>query len=159
MGRSINPYAGGGCAGDFVVHMNERTPQMPVHFDSVYNPSSAAAVVTLVGTSGVLNQTQATLLRKNINAVINLNNEFYRLTVKQLTQLIYSTTQIDMNKADRVYINLDTNEWYYEHQENYPINQHVADTAAHVNEGERDFWNNKLNYEIGEEEKLILTRN
>lgn len=38
------------------------------------------------------------------------------------------------------------------------IQDHENNTAIHLQPGEREFWNNKLNYDV-ENEELILTRN
>ena len=38
------------------------------------------------------------------------------------------------------------------------LQQHENNTAMHLQPGEREFWNNKLNYDVTNEE-LILTRN
>lgn len=38
------------------------------------------------------------------------------------------------------------------------LQEHINDTAVHIQPGEREFWNNKLNYDMSSE-TLILTRN
>lgn len=38
------------------------------------------------------------------------------------------------------------------------IRDHEANTTIHITQAEREFWNDKLNYDVSEEE-LILTRN
>lgn len=38
------------------------------------------------------------------------------------------------------------------------LQEHINDTAVHIQPGERQFWNNKLNYDVSGED-LILTRN
>lgn len=40
----------------------------------------------------------------------------------------------------------------------HQLQAHEANTAIHITQAEREFWNNKLNYNIDSEE-LILTRN
>lgn len=38
------------------------------------------------------------------------------------------------------------------------LQEHIDDTSVHIQPGERQFWNNKLNYDVSGED-LILTRN
>ena len=39
------------------------------------------------------------------------------------------------------------------------ILDHINDNIIHVNLEEKNFWNNKLNYELSEDENLIFNRN
>ena len=39
------------------------------------------------------------------------------------------------------------------------LQKHLEDTGVHIQPGEREFWNNKLNYEEPEGDLLIFTRN
>ena len=39
------------------------------------------------------------------------------------------------------------------------LQEHIEDTGLHIQPGEREFWNNKLNYEKPEGDLLRFTRN
>lgn len=39
------------------------------------------------------------------------------------------------------------------------LRKHLEDTGVHIQPGEREFWNKKLNYEEPEGDLLIFTRN
>lgn len=39
------------------------------------------------------------------------------------------------------------------------LQEHLQDTGVHIQPGEREFWNNKLNYEEPEGDLLRFTRN
>ena len=39
------------------------------------------------------------------------------------------------------------------------LQEHIEDTGLHIQPGEREFWNNKLNYEEPEGDLLRFTRN
>ena len=39
------------------------------------------------------------------------------------------------------------------------LQEHIEDTGLHIQPGEREFWNNKLNYEEPESDLLRFTRN
>ena len=39
------------------------------------------------------------------------------------------------------------------------LQEHLKDTGVHIQPGEREFWNNKLNYEEPEGDLLRFTRN
>ena len=39
------------------------------------------------------------------------------------------------------------------------LEEHIEDTGLHIQPGEREFWNNKLNYEEPEGDLLEFTRN
>ena len=158
MGRSINQFP---TQGDFNIGMSDCSRPMPVKFDSVYySPGSSTQVITLAGTSGILNPTQISLLNKNVNSVIKLEDRYYRLQMKNRNEIVYIAETRDLNSQCSIRIYLDDYSWEYELIQNEPVEEHIANADIHVQAGERDTWNNKLNYEInGGEENLILNRN
>lgn len=162
MGKSLDNC---GCSGmndtGFNVGMGECNNGMPVKFDSMYNPGSAATIITLDGTSGVLNQTQATLLAKNVNSVIKLGSNYYRIQLKNRNEWLFATVDTDTTSRKLITIDVPEFTWEFTVIQEPSVEQHAADTNLHIQPGERDFWNNKLNYTIDSEdpEHLILNRN
>lgn len=169
MGRSINPFT---TRGDFTLNMQgksqviplnmqDESQVIPVKFDSIYTSGGGSAgggVITLTGMSGVLNDTQKAVIMKSINAVIIREDNYYRIQSKSSTELVYMSELIDVNAQDTIRISLPEYAWVYEKIENQTVEEHIADSDLHVQAGERDFWNNKLNYTMDGDEHLVFNR-
>ena len=57
----------------------------------------------------------------------------------------------DPNMLNTIVVDTVNREWTYSSIGNAELQNHIADNNRHLREGEREFWNNKLNFETNEE--------
>lgn len=163
MGRSINSGSTPCNNGDFSCSMGGQGSSFHVFFNESYQSKGGQreVVITLTGESGVLTDTEKTLLKNNLNGLISLNNRFYRLQLKTANQWIYGSMSNQAQAAGAIYIAIPSYEWEYQELLDPVLDQHIHDTTAHVTQADRERWNNKLNYEMDDTdaEHLIINRN
>lgn len=160
MGRSVNSCDNG----EFTASFCERGGRLPIKMGEVYpsgSSNTATKYIELAGTSGTLTQPQVNLLTKDLSNLIKLDDAFYRLQLKRPGSWTYTTTDENINGQKIIVISLADYSWSWSNIENPVVAEHIADTDIHIQAGEREFWNNKLNCEIDgmDAEHLIINRN
>ena len=58
----------------------------------------------------------------------------------------YLLSGIDPNVLYTIVVDTTTGEYTYSEIGNAELQNHIADNERHIREGEREFWNNKLNF-------------
>lgn len=86
------------------------------------------------------------LISNNLNKII-YQNKYYNLSYKDNSVRRYLLSGIDPNIIYTVTVDMHTGQWHYNMILNQELQEHIADNNRHIREGEREFWNNKLNFE------------
>lgn len=115
--------------------------------------------VRIYNTTGEFTPEQIETLRQSPSNYISYNGQIYKLQYKNTNTYKYFSLINDVNNMPMITVDFTTNRWQYNMVVNGVLDGHINDNERHINPGERDFWNNKLNYDIVQEERLILNRN
>lgn len=115
------------------------TKQDKIHFITIFEP---------VGTlpQDVLNLLMSSRLNKLV-----YNNNIYSLSMKNNNYWRYMGDTTDPNTLNTIVVDSVLGNYTYSSISNSLLLDHIADDNRHIREGERQFWNNKLNCETDEE--------
>ena len=97
------------------------------------------------------------LISSRLNKLVYLEN-VYSLSTKDNRYWRYMGQTTDPNMLNTIVVDTVTGEYTYSSIGNAVLQNHIADNNRHLREGEREFWNNKLNLEA-DEELLTFNRN
>jgi hypothetical protein len=97
------------------------------------------------------------LISNELDEVV-YQGDYYTLAFRDDNELRYMGYTEDPNTLNIIVVNRVTGEYVYSQIVNGLLIDHINDNERHINEGERDFWNRKLNYET-EGEILTFNRN
>lgn len=120
--------------------------QGKIHFITVYTATGTFS-------TEVLNL----LISDRLNKLVYLDN-IYSLSMKDNRYWRYMGDTTDPNTLNTIVVDTVTGEWTYSSIGNAVLQNHIADNNRHLREGEREFWNNKLNFEA-DGELLEFNRN
>lgn len=97
------------------------------------------------------------LISSRLNKLVYLDN-IYSLSMKDNRYWRYMGDTTDPNMLNTIVVDTVTGEWTYSSIGNAVLQNHIADNNRHLREGEREFWNNKLNF-AKDDEILEFNRN
>lgn len=107
--------------------------------------------IELFTPTGILDEEMLNLLISDrLNRIIYLDN-YYMLSTKDNRYWRYMGQTTDPNILNTIVVDTSTREWTYSEIGNAELQNHIADNNRHLREGEREFWNNKLNCETAGE--------
>lgn len=114
--------------------------------------------ITVFESAGTLSEDVLNLLiSSRLNKLVYLDN-IYSLSTKDNRYWRYMGDTTDPNNLNTIVVDTVTGEYAYSSIGNAVLQNHIADENRHLREGEREFWNNKLNLNR-EEEILEFNRN
>lgn len=103
--------------------------------------------IEITSPMGYLDESMLNLLIRDYANKIVYNDEYYALSTKTSQYRRYLAPTTDPNVMHTVLVDVTTGRYVYSEIPNAELQNHIADNERHVNPGERDFWNNKLNFE------------
>lgn len=118
--------------------------------------SGKAQYVTITTGAGTLTAEQLQTLNNNVANRIYYENAFYVLVVRNGNQWTYAAKTSEDGKMEFLKLNVSTGS--YSHSDidlKAQIDAHKNNTAVHVQNGERNNWNNKVSASISGE-ALVL---
>ncbi len=86
------------------------------------------------------------LISSRLNKLVYLDN-VYSLSYKGNEYYRYTGGSTDPNYINTITVNVTTGDYYYESISNVVLRNHITNQDRHLRPGEREFWNNKLNFE------------
>lgn len=104
----------------------------------------AASDVTITEASGVFDDETFENLRKSTLSQIIYNNCYYKLAYKDNTIRRYVTDILYQGNTQIINVTIATKAYQYSVIIDPALEQHINDTNVHVQDGERDRWNNKV---------------
>ena len=114
--------------------------------------------ITLLDGHGTLEEDVLNLLiSSRLNKLVYLDN-IYSLSTKDNRYWRYMGDTTDPNILHTIVVDTVTGEYIFSEIGNAELQNHIADNNRHLREGEREFWNNKLNLTT-EDELLEFNRN
>lgn len=114
--------------------------------------------INLFDAEGTLSEDVLNLLiSSRLNKLVYLDN-IYSLSTKDNRYWRYMGQTTDPNMLNTIVVDTVTGEYVYSSIGNAVLQNHIADNNRHLREGEREFWNNKLNLEA-DDELLTFNRN
>ena len=103
--------------------------------------------ITVFEPTGTLEEdTLNLLISSRLNKLIYLDN-IYSLSTKDNRYWRYMGQTTDPNLLNTIVVDSVTGEYTYSSIGNAELQNHINDNERHLRQGEREFWNNKLNYE------------
>lgn len=109
-------------------------------------------------------KTFAKLIDNKLNQLV-YNNCHFTIAYRDDTVYRYSTDILEEGYNQLIDVNLEHKTWHYWIIGNPILTEHINDRVHHVNQADRDFWNNKVTcaYVNGEEEYdkelLVFSKN
>lgn len=113
--------------------------------DQLINKQDKIQFIIIDESEGIISQRDLSILNySRLNKII-YNNNTYSLGFKDTNEWRYVGATTDPNAINTILINPTTGEYRYESIGNAVLQNHIADMNRHLRDGEREFWNNKLN--------------
>lgn len=122
------------------------TKQDKIYFITVFEPEGTLS-------EDVLNL----LISSRLNRIVYNENVYY-LSLKDNRYWRYMGDTTNPNTLNTIVVDTNTGYYAYSLIINGELQAHIADNDRHIREGEREFWNNKLNVRR-EDEVLEFNRN
>ena len=117
----------------------------------ILNKEDKIKYIEVFSSSGTFDEEVLNLLISNrLNRII-YNDNYYMLSTKDNRYWRYMGQTTDPNMLNTIVVDTVNREWTYSSIGNAELQNHIADNNRHLREGEREFWNNKLNFETNEE--------
>lgn len=114
--------------------------------------------VTINAPNGTFTNESLALLTGNDLSQIIYNNTHYTLALKDGNIRRYGTHILASGgNFQMITVNTTTKAWAYSSYQSEALAAHINDTDAHIQSGERDYWNAKVTCDT-DGERLILTR-
>lgn len=104
----------------------------------------AASDVTITEASGVFDDEAFENLRKSTLSQIIYNNCYYKLAYKDNTTRRYITDILYQGNIQIINVTIATKAYQYSVISDPALEQHINNTNVHIQDGERDRWNNKV---------------
>lgn len=104
----------------------------------------AASDVTITEASGVFDDETFENLRKSTLSQIIYNNCYYKLAYKDNTTRRYVTDVLYQGNTQIINVTIATKAYQYSVIIDPALEQHINNTNVHIQDGERDRWNNKV---------------
>lgn len=124
----------------------------------ILNKEDKIKYIEIFSSEGTFDNEVLNLLISNrLNRII-YNDNYYMLSTKDNRYWRYMGQTTDPNTLNTIVVDTISGEWTYSYIENAVLQNHIADNNRHLREGEREFWNNKLNLEA-QGELLEFNRN
>lgn len=104
----------------------------------------AASDVTITEASGVFDDETFENLRKSTLSQIIYNNCYYKLAYKDNTTRRYVTDVLYQGNTQIINVTIATKAYQYSVIIDPALEQHIHNTSVHIQDGERERWNNKV---------------
>ena len=104
----------------------------------------AASDVTITEASGVFDDETFENLRKSTLSQIIYNGCYYKLAYKDNTTRRYITDILYQGNTQIINVTIATKAYQYSVIIDPALEQHINNTSVHIQDGERDRWNNKV---------------
>ena len=156
----VNVETGCNAEGNRLEHLikEERKERIAADQYLLLNKEDKIKYIEIFSDTGTFDTEVLNLLISNrLNRIIYGDN-YYILSIKDGNLWRYKGGNLDPNIVNTIIVDVSTGEWVYSPIGNTLLQHHLDDVNRHLREGEREFWNNKLNFEI-EEELLEFNRN
>ena len=119
------------------------------------------AYITLLTPTGTLSQRDLSALANNNLSQLVYNGCYYRLAYLDSSTRRYATDVLAQGGTQYIDVNLNTRVWTYKTVGRPELQAHINDSTAHIQSGERDYWNDKITCALDgtNTERLVFTKN
>lgn len=114
--------------------------------------------IPLSSSTGTFSPEVMQILNGNYLVELFYNNCYYKIAYKDANTKKYMTDILDVySNMQVINVNLNNRAWSYDTIGNQALINHINNTNVHIQEGERNYWNNKITCDK-QGETLILTK-
>lgn len=134
--------------------------EVEVHFSDFIKPEAINPTEIVIDDStGSFTDEQINALKGGVLNYIVYHNQMYQLNYRNKNIYKYFAKSEDVNSLSVLTVDLEAKTWVYEKIVNGVLISHINDDERHVTSADRNFWDNKLNYDSVNNECLIFNKN